>query len=95
MDRPEVCGETFSFTTGTPVNVLTVVETILRLMQRMDLKPTILREETNEIPVKHMPSSKPRTELGWRPESSLESGLEKTIAWYRSHAAEVRLEDQN
>lgn len=95
MDRPEVCGETFSFTTGTAVSVLTVVETILRLMQRMDLKPTILRQETNEIPVRHTPSSRPRAEIGWCPDSSLVSGLEKTIAWYRSHAAEVCAEEQN
>ena len=30
-------------------------------------------------------SSKSRNELGWTPETTLEDGLEKTVAWYFEH----------
>ncbi len=95
MERPEVCGQTFNFSSEMPVSVLTVVETILKLMGRADLKPRVLGQGANETPVRHSSSSRARERLGWFADSSLESGLEKTIAWYRSHANEVHLEARN
>ncbi len=53
-------------------------------MDRQDLKPKILNEASNEIEHQYLSAQRARTELGWKPNFSLDDGLEKTIGWYQS-----------
>ena len=85
----ETVGETFNFSNEDPVTVLQLVERITALMGRPDLSPVILNEATNEIQEQYLSAELARTRLGWRPRYSLDEGLMKTIAWYRTFFAET------
>lgn len=85
MDRPELHGEAFNFGTETPLTVLAVVGTILKLLGCQDLQPLILNEATHEIREQYLDCAKARDHLQWRARYSLEEGLAKTIDWYCCH----------
>jgi len=82
--KRDIAGEAFNFSYGKPVTVIQLVNTILRLMNRTDLKPLILNQAKNEIKRQYLCADKARRELGWKPRYSLKEGLEKTIEWYRN-----------
>lgn len=86
LDRSQVAGEAFNFSSEQPVRVLEIVETILRLMNRPDLLPRILDQSTNDTSVRYLCSHKAREHLGWSAQVALETGLERTIAWYRNNS---------
>jgi CDP-glucose 4,6-dehydratase len=83
----EAKGEAFNFSNESPQTVLNVVERITALMNRPDLAPVVLNQATNEIPRQYLSAAKARTQLGWKPQYSLEDGLKETIAWYREFLA--------
>lgn len=78
-------GQAFNFGTETPLSVLDMVRSILRLAGSLSLTPRILNEACNEIPKQYLDCSKAREMLGWEPSYSLEHGLEETIEWYRNY----------
>lgn len=77
-------GEAFNFSSEFRMTVLDMVEWILERMDS-DLRPDIRASSSNEISHQFLDSSKARRELGWAPLFEFEEGLDKTIAWYRSH----------
>lgn len=76
-------GEAYNFSNESPVTVLEMTTLIGRLMGREDLKPVILNTATNEIPDQYLSADKARRDLGWKPQYTLEQGLQETIAGYR------------
>jgi CDP-glucose 4,6-dehydratase len=82
--RPGICGEAFNFGLGQPATALEVVETIIRVSEYPQLQPRILDEVRNEIRDEYLHAEKARRLLGWMPRYDLESGLAKTIGWYRN-----------
>jgi CDP-glucose 4,6-dehydratase len=95
MERPEISGQTFSFASGSPRSVTAVVDIILALMGRSDLKPRVLNQTADEGSIEYLPSAMVSEQLGWSPGSTLESGLKKTIEWYRLHNNKLDLEAGN
>ena len=85
--RPELRGEAFNFSYGEPLTVLDIARRILARMQS-NLEPDILNEAVHEIRRQYLDAGKARKILGWSPLYTLETGLEKTIAWYRAFLAE-------
>jgi CDP-glucose 4,6-dehydratase len=83
LGEPRFHGEAFNFGTEQPMSVLALVETILTLMDRSDLRPVVLDEASHEIPRQFLDCAKAREWLAWKPERTLEQGLSETIAWYR------------
>jgi CDP-glucose 4,6-dehydratase len=77
-------GEAFNFGTETPVTVLDLVGTILRLMGKESLEPTILNEASNEILRQYLDCSKARRLLDWSPGHTQDEALRETIGWYRT-----------
>ncbi len=77
-------GEAFNFGNETPLSVLEVVDRILKLMSRSDLKPTVLNNATAEIREQYLDCSKAHRLLDWQPQFSLEQGLTETIPWYEA-----------
>jgi CDP-glucose 4,6-dehydratase len=91
MDDPALHGQAFNFSNEQPLSVIEVVERVLALMGRSDLKPVILGEASNEIPRQFLASGKARELLGWQPRWTLDAALEETIAWYRGRLGDSGL----
>lgn len=62
--------------------MLGLVERLLMLMDS-DLKPDVRNEAKHEIGHQYLSAAKARRMLGWSPLFDLDSGLQKTITWYR------------
>ncbi len=77
-------GEAFNFSYGLRLTVLDLVQKILAQMGREDLKPVILNEANNEIPVQCLNSDKAKKQLNWKARFGFDEGLKMTIDWYRS-----------
>ncbi len=83
LDRAELHGQAFNFGNEKPITVIEVVDAILRVLDRADLKPVIQNEASHEIREQFLDCAKARTRLNWRARYSLEEGLRRTAAWYR------------
>lgn len=80
-------GEAFNFSNENQVTVRDLVERILK-MTGSSLKPDVLNEASHEIRHQYLSAEKARRVLGWKPQFTLDTGLERTIAWYRTFLAE-------
>ncbi|MEQ1857947.1 MAG: GDP-mannose 4,6-dehydratase [Longimicrobiales bacterium] len=85
LPEPGYVGEAFNFGNEEPIDVLTVVDKILKLMGREDLRPDVRNEASHEIREQYLDCAKARRALNWAPEHTLDSGLAATIDWYRTH----------
>jgi len=54
---------------------------ILRKM-KSPLRPEVLNHGSNEIRHQFLSAERARTQLNWKPRFTLESGLDRTLAWY-------------
>jgi CDP-glucose 4,6-dehydratase len=84
-ESPDLRGEAFNFSNESQITVLDLVHRILDLMQESKLKPDIRNEAGNEIRHQYLSAAKAREKLGWQPLFELETGLGKTIEWYREY----------
>lgn len=82
MDNKKIIGEAFNFSTETPMNVLDLVNKIIRIYGS-DLTPIVLNKATNEITAQYLSAKKAHDLLGWRPHYSIDEGLKETILWYQ------------
>jgi CDP-glucose 4,6-dehydratase len=80
--RPEMRGEAFNFSNELQISVLELVRRILGLMGST-LTPEVRNQASNEIRHQYLSAAKAREVLGWRPLYGLDTGLARTIAWYR------------
>jgi CDP-glucose 4,6-dehydratase len=80
--RKELAGEAFNFSNEVQVTVIELVERILRLAGREDLRPVVLGEALIEILHQYLDATKARRLLAWRPHFSLDEGLMRTIEYY-------------
>jgi CDP-glucose 4,6-dehydratase len=81
-DDRKLTGAAYNFSNEMQLTVREIVEKILAQMgagREFDVR----NEATNEIPHQYLSAKRAREELGWKPLFSLESGLERTIDWYR------------
>ncbi len=83
LDRKEVNGEPFNFSTGNRINVLDLVNLILKIMGS-NLKPIILNQAVGEIRDQYLDISKAHRLLSLTPQYNVEHGLKETIKWYTS-----------
>jgi CDP-glucose 4,6-dehydratase len=79
---PQLAGQAFNFSNEIQLTVLELAKRILNAMGS-DLQPDVRNEASNEIRNQQLSAAKARSVLGWKPLFDLESGLEKTIDWYR------------
>lgn len=90
LEGEGIAGEAFNAGSGRPWSVLEVVEMICQLAGS-DLKPEIAGEGTppGEIDRQFLDSTKILESCGWKPALDLETGLERTLAWYSDHPEAV------
>lgn len=87
LDRDEVKGEAFNFSPEVPLSVLDVVRHLSRVIGREDLEPDIRNTARGEIPSQYLSAAKAHRILDWKPQYSLDEGLQETIDWYRTFLA--------
>ncbi len=82
MERPGIAGQIFNFGSGRAVNVLDLVERILCVIGRGDLRPKVLGASSDDSQVTRVSAVKARDLLGWTAKVPLEAGLKATMDWY-------------
>lgn len=92
LEDPAVVGKAFNFGTGRPLAVIDLVRAILQCAGRPDLKPQILGRGklAGEIDRQYLSSERAQAILDWAARESLDSGLKKTVEWYRNFLANGR-----
>ena len=86
-----LAGQAFNFSNEIQINVLELVEKVLRLLES-PLEPVVLGEANHEIRHQYLSAEKARDRLDWKPLFTLEEGLSRTIRWYEQH---LRVEPQS
>jgi NAD dependent epimerase/dehydratase len=85
---PDVEGEVFNLGTGREISIRDLADKIIRMVGRpvaLALDEQRLRPGASEVMRLLSDNSRAAQKLGWQPQYSLESGLEKTIAWVKEH----------
>ena len=83
VDAEDVRGRAFNFGGGFAIATIDLVQKIMALTDRKDA-PTILGQTSGEIAAQYLDSDLARETLGWAPETDLDEGLARTVAWYRA-----------
>ena len=81
-NNPSLKGEAFNISNQKPVTVIDLVNKIL-LAMNSPLLPEVKNEVSNEIREQYLDSSKVNTMLNWKPQFDLDTGIQKTIQWYK------------
>ncbi len=87
IDRKEIQGNGFNFGPNRPYNVIDIVGSLQRLMNREHLKPIILNQAKAEIQDQTLCSKKAERLLNWKPVFTLDHGLKETVKWYETFLA--------
>ncbi len=93
MDRPEIVGQAFNFSTGNSITVLDLVDRIHAVMNH-NIKPVVLNEAKAEIHDQTLDSSKAGRLLNWSTKFTLEEGMAETVAWYTNYFAAMAERDR-
>ena len=80
--RPELRGKAFNFSNESEVTVLQLVNRILLAMDSK-LEPMVLNQASNEIRRQYLSAARAREMFAWAPLFNLDTGICRTIAWYR------------
>ena len=88
--RPVPAGAVFNVGSGVAITVRELVERLLRLMGHpvkalvgaLPMRPDEILEMSADV-------TAAKTQLGWRPRTSLDEGLRRTIAWWTQHRERV------
>jgi CDP-glucose 4,6-dehydratase len=87
----EVRGEAFNLSAGQPVQMIDLVERIIKLSGK-NLEPRIMSQKKieREIDAQYLSAEKVDERLAWRAKVGLDNGLQRTIEWYRDYLRETR-----
>ncbi|MBI2971107.1 MAG: GDP-mannose 4,6-dehydratase [Candidatus Aenigmarchaeota archaeon] len=81
----KVKGEPFNFGSSDPITVLDFVNLVISIYGS-DVEPAIeAKSGKGEIHSQYLSSEKARKSLNWAPKVNLDTGIKKTIEWYKNH----------
>ncbi|MFA5862939.1 MAG: NAD-dependent epimerase/dehydratase family protein, partial [Candidatus Thermoplasmatota archaeon] len=77
-------GKAFNFGSGAPVSVLTLVERMIAVSGRTDMKPDVRGRVrvAGEIDRQYLSNTRARETFGWQPRVPLDDGLKRALSWY-------------
>ncbi|MBF0183141.1 MAG: NAD(P)-dependent oxidoreductase [Magnetococcales bacterium] len=88
--KPLPAGAVFNICSGEPRSLREVVSTILELMGNpVPLQVGVFPPRADEIWEISGDNQAAANELAWRPQVTLQEGLQQTIAWFRHHQQEA------
>jgi NAD dependent epimerase/dehydratase len=93
-ESPNAVGETVNLGTGREISIGDLARTILGSMGKelpIVTDDNRIRPERSEVDRLCADAGKARELLGWRPEYSLEMGLEQTISWIEQNSERFRV----
>ena len=90
---PNITGPV-NIASGVEVTIREVIKIILKITKNKDGKVLFDASMPSMIPVRRISISKIKTSTGWEPSTDLQSGLEKTINWYKSYYERQSPEDK-
>ena len=82
--REPIGGEVVNVGCGARISVNELADKVARILGRPDLKPDHQPERAGDIKHSFADLGRARSLLGYEPMAGFESGLEQTLAWYRS-----------
>ena len=85
-------GEAYNFSRDEPLNVMELYKQICLATLGKFVEPRILNTAKSEIKDQHLNSAKAKNALGWSSQVSLESGLARTVTWYKQYLAGAKIE---
>lgn len=88
-------GEAFNFGNEKPISVRKIVEKIIQISGKKNLKPKILNIAKGEIKVQYLSCKKARKILGWEAKFSLDEALKITYPWYQRFFASLNAPSAN
>ena len=84
LKDPSISGQAFNFGSEKPISVLDLVNKIIDISGKTNLKPEILNIAKGEIERQYLSCGKARELLGWKASITLEEGLERTYLWFKN-----------
>lgn len=84
-DLQTVAGETINLGTGSDTPVLTVAERILQMLGKPRSLLCFAQDRPGQVRQHLGSTAKAAQVLGWKAETDVEVGLERTIRWYAEH----------
>ncbi|MCG2711492.1 MAG: GDP-mannose 4,6-dehydratase [Candidatus Omnitrophica bacterium] len=85
VDKKNVRAQAFNFSTGEVLNAVDLFKKIAKLCAKPKAKMKVLGVAKNEIDKQYLSSKKAAEVLKWKPRYDLESGLKRTIKWYKKY----------
>lgn len=83
----------YNFGSGKVISIFDLAEKMVKISKRKDLKveKSLMPEEREgEVLKQYVSLRKARNKLGWKPKTSLEEGIRKTLNWYKKYFAGIK-----
>lgn len=65
--------------------VLEMVDELLKVAGRVDIKPKVLGGASDELKAQHINYDFAKETIGWSPKTSIDDGLDMTFFWYKKY----------
>ena len=85
LEQPAVEGETFNIGAGNELDVLTITDTILKLLGRPDTLIQHVEDRPGHDRRYALDCSKLARLTGWKPRIAFAEGIRETVAWYQKN----------
>jgi nucleoside-diphosphate-sugar epimerase len=82
LSKREAAGEVFNISTGEPITVNKLTETLQKIMGKTSLKPVHAEHRPGDIEHSYGDITKARRNLGYKPKVQLEKGLSELVKSY-------------
>ncbi len=89
--QEEIVAKTYNVGTGEEITMREVLEKILYIMDREDLKIQFMHDRPADVPRLWVKADKLKSIINFKPEFTFEQGLIKTIAYYKQKMMEKNL----
>ena len=83
-NKINLSNNSFNYGTNKPINVLNLVNLIIKKSKKNNIKIIINNNAKNEIVNQFSDFAKAKRLLKWKPSTSLDKGLDLTFKWYKN-----------